>query len=218
MFAYLFYYLPLNSVVPHLLHLLVLGVATAAPFAGSDAARWRNWFTAAGLLLAGLDFYVMGTYDPLAAASAAVRAGQQPPSSLFHAMSVLRPLEFALFDSVCAGLVYVSATHRFFFSPPSQADQINQLVAGATEALTTVNYKLHGVSVARNAVVRDKTLKAQDDWYWRAAVAMEGETDVWEDEEVVRAMSRAMSGQGVDMAQLGVSAGEYVDRITGGLE
>ncbi|CRG85472.1 hypothetical protein PISL3812_02528 [Talaromyces islandicus] len=221
--SYLLYYLPWNSVVPHLLHLLILGLVTSAPFAGADAARWRNWFTAGGLMLAGLDFYVMGAYDPLAAASAAVRAGQQPPSSLFHAMSFVRPLVFALFDSVCAGLVYVSATHRFFFSPPSQADQINQLVTKATEALATVNRQLHGVSVARNAVVRDKTLKARDDWYWRTAVAMEGEAgssggSVWEDEEVVRAMSRAMSGQGVDMAQLGVSAGEYVGDITRGLD
>jgi hypothetical protein len=133
-------------------------------------------------------------------------------------MSFLRPLVFALFDSVCAGLLYVSASHRFFFSPPSQAEQVNQLVTRATEVLATVNQQLHGVSVARNAVVRDQTLKARDDWYWRTAVAMEGDESVWEDEEVVRAMSRAMSGQGVDMAQLGMSAGEYVDRITRKLE
>jgi hypothetical protein len=85
------------------------------------------------------------------------------------------------------------------------------------------------VSVTRNAVVRDKVLKDRDDAYWRTVVAMgTGNTDgdasmapssIWEEEEVVRAMSRAMAGQGgVDLAKLGVSATEYVNGVTAGLD
>ncbi|KAH8697272.1 hypothetical protein BGW36DRAFT_378349 [Talaromyces proteolyticus] len=228
--SYLLHYLPFNSAVPHLLHLFIIGLVTSASFAGADAARWRTWLTFAAILIAIADFSIMAAFDPLAAASAAVRAGQIPPSSLFHSMNLLRPLTLALFDVVSAALIYISATHRFFYRPPSQADQIEQLVTGAVAALNNVTSKLHGVSVARNAVVRDKTLKARDDWYWRTAVAMEGPGSsgagagsIWEDEEVVRAMSRAMNerrgaGRGLDMAQLGVNAGEYVDGITKGLE
>jgi hypothetical protein len=231
--SYLLFYLPSNTLVPHLLHLLILGVATAAPFAGTEASKWRNWFTFAALGLAGLDSYTMSTFDPIAFASPAVRAGQIPPLSLFTSMNMIRYLFLAVFDSVCAALIYISATHRFFYSPPSQDDQITQIVGAATAALTNANSKLHSLSVTRNAVVRDKSLKARDDWYWRTAVAMESTGDasagesagggsIWEEEEVVRAMSRAMNGRGrsrgLDMAQLGINAGEYVDKITAGLE
>ncbi|EED23709.1 conserved hypothetical protein [Talaromyces stipitatus ATCC 10500] len=229
-FSYLLFYLPLNTLVPHLIHLLTLGVVTSAPFAGTEAARWRSWFTFAALGLAGLDCYIMSSYDPIAAASPAVRAGQVPPLSLFTTMNMIRFLSLTVFDVVCAALIYISATHRFFYSPPSPNEQINHVIAAATAALNSANSKLHSLSVTRNAVVRDPSLKARDDWYWRAAVAMEGSSDanssgdgsIWEEEEVVRAMSRVMNGRGrsrgLDMAQLGINAGEFVDKITAGLE
>lgn len=231
--SYLLYYLPLNTFVPHLFHLLIVGLVTSAPFAGSEAAQWRNKFTLAGLALAVIDIYIMAVYDPVVSASAAVRAGQAPPPSLYYNMGLLRPLAFAIFDGVCSFLIYLTATNRFFYSPPSQAEQLGQLMSTATTALTAATSKLHAVSVTRNAVVRDKTLKARDDAYWREVVVMEGAGrgekrqpsgtgSIWEEEEVVRAMSRAMNGQagnrGVDMAKLGTSASEYVDGITAGLE
>lgn len=228
--TYLLYYLPFNVLIPHLFHMLIVGVATSAPFAGQEAAQWRNTFTVAGLGLAALDVYIVATYDPVQSASAAVRAGQVPPPSLYHQITLLRPLAFTIFDAICALLIYVSATNRFFFKAPSQAEQVEQLVSAATTSLTGASSKLHALSVTRNAVVRDKALKDRDDKYWRAVVAMESNPEdqpsssgsVWEEEEVVRAMSRAMNGQGrnggVDLAKLGVSAGEYVDGITAGLE
>jgi hypothetical protein len=220
--TYLLYYLPFNTLIPHLVHMVILGVVTSAPLAGREAASWRNKFTLAGLVLAALDLYVVVSYDPVQSASAAVRAGMTPPASLYHRITLLRPLAFAVFDSVCAGLIYVSATQRFFFAPPSQADQVDQLVSAALTSLSGASSKLHATSVARNAVVRDKVLKERDDAYWRTVVA--GEEDrsggsIWEEEEVVRAMSRAMAGQGgVDLAQLGVNATQYVNGVTAGLE
>lgn len=232
--SYLLFYLPLNTLVPHILHLLVLGIATAAPFAGKEAARWRNWFTFAALGLASFDVFIMSAFDPIANTSPAIRAGQVPPVSLYTNMNIIRYAFLAILDIVCAALIYISATHRFFYSPPSPNEQLNQIAAAATAALTSANTKLHSLRVTRNAVVRDASLKARDDWYWRTAVAMEspsdagdGEGSIWEEEEVVRALSRAMNGRGgqgqgrgraLDMAQLGISAGEYVDKITAGLE
>ncbi|KAH3210859.1 hypothetical protein KXV86_005218 [Aspergillus fumigatus] len=197
--TYLLYYLPFNTLIPHILHMVLVGLVTSAPFAGREAASWRNKFTVAGLALAAIDIYIVSTYDPVLSASAAVRAGMVPPSSLYHQTTLLRPLVFAVFDGICALLIYVTATNRFFFTPPSQADQVDQL------------------------------LEIADDAYWRTVVAMgAGNTDgdasvapssIWEEEEVVRAMSRAMAGQGgVDLAKLGVSAAEYVNGVTAGLD
>ena len=43
--------------------------------------------------------------------------------------------------------------------------------------------------------------------------------NIWEEEEVARAMSRAMAGQGgVDLAQLGMNANEFVRGVTEGLD
>lgn len=211
--------------------MLVLGVATSAPFAGREASGWRNKFTLAGLALAAVDLYIVATYDPVQSASPAVRAGQVPPSSLYHQITLLRPLAFTIFDGICAALMYLSATNRlvtFSASPVSQAEQIDQMVSTAVSSVSGARAKLHALSVTRNAVVRDKKLKDRDDAYWRDVVSVDaGQTltvtpaSVWEEEEVVRAMSRAMAGQGqggVDLAKLGSSAEEYVNGITAGLE
>ncbi|KAE8145286.1 hypothetical protein BDV25DRAFT_133930 [Aspergillus avenaceus] len=230
--SYLLYYLPFHTLLPHIFHMVMVGLVTSAPFAGREAANWRNKFTVAGLAMACLDLYVVFTYDPVQSASPAVRAGIVPPSSLYHQITFMRPLAFAIFDGVCALLVYVTATNRFFFTPPSQADQVEQLVDSSLSALSGATTKLHAVSVARNAVVRDKVLKDRDDAYWRTVVAMNADmvkvdkrdpstapTSIWEEEEVVRAMSRAMAGQGgVDLAKLGVNAAEYVNGVTAGLD
>ncbi|KAE8350357.1 hypothetical protein BDV28DRAFT_151028 [Aspergillus coremiiformis] len=228
--TYLLYYLPFHTLLPHLFHMVLVGVVTSAPFAGREAASWRNKFTMAGLALASFDAYIVFTYDPVQSASAAVRAGIHPPSSLYHQTTLLRPLAFAIFDGICAFLIYVTATNRFFFTPPSVADQVDQLVGSSLSALSGATTKLHAVNVARNAVVRDKVLKDRDDEYWHTVVAMNADsgmvdgggdpsTNIWEEEEVVRAMSRAMAGQGgVDLAKLGVSAAEYVNGVTVGLD
>lgn len=233
--SYLLYFLPSKIFAPHLFHLLIIGIVTTASLTGPDASRWRNKFTMAGVVLAAFDTYLVTTYDPLRNASAAVRAGQLPPSSSYAQLSLVRPLAFAVFDGVCALIIYLTATHRFFFRPPSQNEQVEQLVAHATAALSGATSKLHALSVTRNAVVREPVLKARDDEYWRMVVAMDGADDasageqqqpqqqqqqgsIWEEPDVVRAMSRAMSGEAVDMTRLGTSANEYVNNITSGLE
>ncbi|KAJ5319491.1 uncharacterized protein N7506_012195 [Penicillium brevicompactum] len=205
--TYLLYYLPFHILLPHLGHLLLLGIATSAPIAGRDAARWRMKFTLAGLALAAIDIYILASYDAINGAPPAVRAGQKPPTSLYNQITLLRPLAIV---------------------PPSSEEQIDGAVTLAVQALTGANTKLHASSVTRNAVVRDKTLKNRDDLYWQTMVASEspggpggdGEilNNIWEEEEVARAMSRAMAGQGgIDLAQLGVNANEFVRGVTEGM-
>lgn len=234
--TYLLYYLPVNVLRPHLIHLLILGVATSAPLSGPYGARWRTKFTIAGLALAALDLWIVATYDAVQSASIAVKAGQVPPSGLYNYMTLLRPLAFTICDCICALVIYLSATNRFFFKPPSTVDQIDHAITTALVAATNANSKLHAASVARNAVVRDKSLKTRDDVYWQTMVAVESPTrgagngaqavangavvnNIWEEEEVARAMSRAMAGHGgVDLAQLGTSANDFVRGVTEGLD
>lgn len=222
--TYALFYYPLNSMVLHLVHMAVVGIATSASFAGRDASRWRTKFTIAGLLLAVADLYVVFMYDPVKSGPQAVRDGIAVPPAVFQKMAVLRPLALACFDVVLAGFIYVTATNRWFFTPPSQADEVDKIVSASLASLTGTSTKLHVASVTKNAVVRDRVLKDRDDSYWQTVVA-NGEgvsgapSGVWEEEEVVRAMSRAMAGQGgVDLAKLGVSAAEYVNGATAGLE
>lgn len=169
----------------------------------------------------------MASYDAIGGASAAVRAGQKPPSSLYNQITLLRPLAIVVCDVLCAAAIWLSSTNRFFFKPPSSEEQIDGAVTMAVQALTGANTKLHASSVTRNAVVRDKVLKNRDDLYWQTMVDSEtpgatGEgkilNNVWEEEEVARAMSRAMAGQGgIDLAQLGVNANEFVRGVTEGM-
>ncbi|GAT25472.1 similar to An04g00630 [Aspergillus luchuensis] len=241
--TYAIYHLPFNVLLPHLFHMATIGLVTSSTFAGSDASKWRKEFSIMGIAFTLLDIYVVMSYDPMAYASAAVRAGVAVPSSSYYQIGLLRPLLFAIFDGVCALLIWLSATRRFFFTPPSQAEQVDQVVSASLGALSGSTSKLHAVTVARNAVVRDKMLRDRDEAYWRTVVAMNvdnpamkagtvvgggenGEeegavppTSIWEEEEVVRAMSRAMAGQGgVDLARLGMDAAEYVNGVTAGLE
>ncbi|TQB71059.1 hypothetical protein MPDQ_007822 [Monascus purpureus] len=225
--TYLLYYLPYNTLLPHLFHLLILGLVTSAPFAGQEAARWRTKFTVAGLVVAAVDFYIAVRYDPVQSAPVAVRAGQLPPSSLYNQVALLRPLAFAIFDCVCAALIYMSATNRLSFSPPTlQREQVDQLIAATTSSLRDTSAKLHALNVTRNAVVRDKALKDRDDVYWRAVVSADGDpakimapASVWDEEDVVRAISRVMAGHGgVDLEKLNSTVGDYVNGVTAGLE
>ena len=76
-------------------------------------------------------------------------------------------------------------------------------------------------------MVRDERLKAADDEYWRAVVAMEGPPGggggVWDDEEVQAAIARAMGdlhhqdgGDGLE--KIGREARGFVDNVTKDLE
>lgn len=208
---------------------MLLGIATSTSIAGRESNRWRMKFTLAGLALAAIDLCIVATHDAIANASPAVRAGQRPPSSLYTQITLLRPLAIAVCDVLCSTVLWLSATNRFFFKPPSTGEQIDDAVNMTVQALTGANTKLHASSVTRNAVVRDKTLKARDDVYWQAMAASENPTrtgdgdgailnNIWDEEEVARAMSRAMAGQGgIDLAQLGVNANEFVRGVTEGL-
>lgn len=219
--TFILYYLPFNIVLPHLLQLLIIGIATSSTLVGEQAAKWRGKFVSAAVVFALIDASIVSFYDPT---RQDIMSGK-PPVSYHNAGFVGRLLAIAVFNSICAGLVYLSTTKRLFYTVPSQSEQAEQAVATATSALLNSTSKLHALSVVRNAVVRDRLLRNRDDTYWRVVTAMEGDGSVgsiWEEEEVARAITNVLQSQGKDGApdvtKIGVDANTYVDGITKDLE
>ncbi|PGH02125.1 hypothetical protein GX51_04829 [Blastomyces parvus] len=243
--TYLLYYLPMHTLLPHLLHLLVTGLVTSNPLTGRSASRFRSKFTLAALSLLLIETLLVAFYNPASTSDPTAHKTSSPPlnpheipTSFHNRLTTLRLLSFTIFDALAAAIIYLAATHRFFYTPPTPAEVAEQLVANASATLASATAKVHAVSVVRNATVRDRGLKARDDAYWTAVVAMEGSGgmslgksgvgeggSVWEEEEVVRAMTRVMQrrnaegkGDVVDIGRLGVEASSYVEGVTAGLE
>ncbi|EEH21974.2 hypothetical protein PABG_04185 [Paracoccidioides brasiliensis Pb03] len=242
--SYLLYYLPTNTFLPHLLHLLITGFITSEPLTGPSASRWRAKFTLSGLSLLLLETLLVTIYNPASSTNPANTNPQIVPPSFHTRLTTARYLSFTLTNALYALIIYLSSTHRFFYIPPTPSEIAEKLVANVSATLAGTTAKMHALSVVRNATVRDRALKGRDDAYWTAVVEMErvdndeGEGEgggggrgvsIWEEEEVVRAMTKVMQGRGgggagegkegaVDIARLGMEASAYVEGITEGLE
>ena len=220
--SYVLYYLSVNVLLPHLVHLTALGLATSEPLAGLEAKWWRNRCTLGALALAIVDIYMTMTYEPT------IDVNMPSPGGMFWTARTIRPLAICILDAFIAFLVYASATNRFvFFTSPTGSDpeilkkRQEQLLAETNIALQMAQTKLRAFSVARNATVRDQELRATDDEYWRAVVDMEGPggtAGVWEDEEVQAAIARSYGDGSFDPGQMGREAEAFVSNITRGLE
>ena len=221
-FSYLLYYLPLNVLLPNLLHFLLLGLSTSEPLAGIEASRWRIKATIGALVLAILDVYFTVSYNPI------VDVNVPSPSSVFWMARLIRPLLICFYDALIAFLLYASTTNRFVFfvssselDPEIRKQRQDQMLAQTNLFLQMAHTKLRALSIVRNATVRNPELKSTDDEYWRAVIAMEGPPGVdavWEDEEVQTAMARAMGSSALDVARVGKEAESFVANVTRDLE
>jgi hypothetical protein len=168
-----------------------------------------------------VDIYLTSNFTPV------IDANMPSPTGMFWTARTIRPLAICILDTVVALLIYASATNRFVFFPsPTESDpeltrrNQEQMLGQTNIALQMAQTKLCAFSVARNATVRDSALKAADDEYWRAVVAMEGPPGtggVWEDEEVQAAIARAYGDGTFDVARMGREAEAFVSNIIEGL-
>ncbi|EXJ55341.1 hypothetical protein A1O7_08268 [Cladophialophora yegresii CBS 114405] len=221
--SYLLYHLPTHAVLPHLFHIFTLGLATSEPVAGYEASTWRQGTVLCALILAALDVFLTTTYAPI------VPPTTTAPGGTFWVGSSLRYLCLVAFDVGVAGLIYAHATRRFWLFPvisSGNADpelsrrRTEETVTQATLALQVAGTNLRAYSIARNAVVRDPTLKGVDDDYWRTVVAVEGKGDesVWAEEEVQAAIARAYGSGGVDVEGVRREAEAFVRHATRALD
>ncbi|KIW13699.1 hypothetical protein PV08_08890 [Exophiala spinifera] len=220
-FSYLLYHYSINILLPHIFHIFCLGLATSETVSGYESSRWRGQALLCALALAAVDIAVTTTYSPVVSPSIPA------PGGIFWVASTLRYLALCLFDAVVAFLIYASATGRFLlFSAPSAADpelarrRMEEAVTKANLSLQLSQTNLRAYTIARNATVRNTTLKASDDDYWRRVVSVEesqglgDDRGVFEDEEVQAAISRAYGSGSMNVEQMRKEADVYVKNVT----
>jgi len=207
--SYTYYALP-TLLLPHLLHLLVLGAATSSTLTGRAAKRkWRTPATLAALALAGLDIYALAAHDHRANARALRPADLDP----FHwRMRTFRGLAVAVLDGALAYALYLSSTNRMFVTPPSVAERVE----AATRVLEATQRKLGAVGIVRNVVVRDEPWRRRAEAYWLAEGAIMRE--VFEEREALEAVNGAVASGRVELRVVEAEAASYAERVTGGFE
>ncbi|EFQ98804.1 hypothetical protein MGYG_01820 [Nannizzia gypsea CBS 118893] len=232
--TYLLYYLPFNTLVPHLFHFLVIGIATSSSIVGTKIATWRKKFLLGSVVLLVIELCViLRATSPLFSLSKSSASGQRnkwteiyaqhpdAPASLHVQLSTLRPLAFTIFDAICAALIYLSATNRLFYTLPTPTEQ---LLSASTATMLAAMSKLQTLSVTRSVIARDPELSAKYDAY-HCAANKDDDDWVWQQEDVVNAVAKVMndralqacsrkSGNGNEV----IDTNEYVDKLTDGLE
>lgn len=171
--SYFYYSLPMLA-IPHLLHLLILGLVTSPLVAGSEGARWRTQATLAGLALGAADLYLHMTYDFLA--NSASTHGLNDLDFFYWRMRLIRGIGAATIDGLLGFIMYLSSTNRFFLAPLSPAGRLES----ATSALEASNFRLWATGNVRNAAIRDRELRESMLQYWQ------DETQIFEEVNVVK--------------------------------
>ncbi|EZF77535.1 hypothetical protein H105_01275 [Trichophyton soudanense CBS 452.61] len=235
--TYLLYYLPFNTLVPHLFHFLVIGIATSSSIVGEKTARWRNKFLVGAVALLVIELCViLRATSPLFSRLRSSSDGQRnkwtqlyaqypdAPTSLHVQLITLRPLAFTVFDAICAALIYLSATNRLFYTLPTPAEQAQQILTLFTATMLATMSKLQALSVTRSVIARDPELSAKYDAYHRGE-GKDGDDWVWQEEGVINAVAKVMNdralqaGNRTDVKEHEmIDSSEYVDKLTAGLE
>ena len=211
--TYLYYALP-SLLLPHILHLLALGLATSTLIAADTntntntnhraGPKFRTVAVSLGLAAAATECYLFGSYDWKA------NARVPRPEDYVHfytRMRLVRGLLLAITDAVLAGALYLAGTNRMFLSPPSPAERTET----ALRVLEQAKGKLSAVGIVRNAVVRDEALRRRTEGYWREEGRVMGE--VMAERDVVDGVRGALE-QRVQVGRVEEEARRFADGIT----
>ncbi|KAK5103482.1 hypothetical protein LTS08_002897 [Lithohypha guttulata] len=226
--TYTLYALPTTILLPHLIHLTILGLATSGALTSHITSRFRTKLLIPALVLLAMDLYIIlaATFMP----AAVLAIGTQPPQSVYVWLRALRPLSFCAVDAGIAFYIWATCTNRFIFfpflsNPNSSASleslqvQTQDLVRNSGISLQNTQAKLRALNIARNTVVRDGGLKAREEEYWTEVREVEGgDEEVYQDEEVQAAIARVYGQGGIDVPRARKEAGAFVDGVTRGLE
>lgn len=183
--SYFYYALP-SILWPHLANLIAVAVVTSPSWTGRPGSRWRTLATIASFILAGLEAYVVGSYNYQANA----RALRLSDIDFFHwSMRNYRLVGLAALDGALGLLLYLSATNRAFAQLPSPADRVDDV----TRALMTVKSKLSAIGIVNNTAMRDEDLRSRSEKYWAHEVRLMRE--VMEEREVIEGVNDALTNR-----------------------
>ena len=201
--TYFFYALP-SILLPHIIHLFALGLATSNLVAGKWGSKWRATASVIGLGLAFGEAYSFTSYDWRANA----RAPRPEEYVLFYwRMRVLRGILISVIDAVVAGLLYLNSTNRMFVTPLSVAERME----AALKLLEQAKGKMHTIGIIRNAVARDDWLRRRTDTYWIKEGRLMGE--VMTEREVVEGVRNALENR-VQVSKVEDDARRFSEGIT----
>lgn len=203
--TYFYYALP-SLLLPHLIHLFVLGLATSSVLAGKYGSRWRTSAVAVGVVLALFECYYVGTHDSKANA----RVIRAEDLDLFHwRMRTIRGIIIAVIDAGLAFVLWAASTNRIFAVPPSPSERIN----ASLKVLENVRARLAALGVVSNVVVRDEGLRKRGVDYWRR----EGQVmaQVMDDKEVVDGVRNALANR-INVATVEEDAKKFAETLLKG--
>ncbi|KAM3420740.1 hypothetical protein BST61_g3989 [Cercospora zeina] len=179
---FLLYALP-GLVGPHLVHLFALGLATSGTWCGREGSGWRVVAVIAGLVLAVVEGWVVVWFDD-GKNLRSVRFNDM--ESLFWKCRVWRGLGIAGVDALLGWCLWLQGTGRAWVGGGSPAERLREQVKVAEGVL----FKVRGVGIVRNGVVRDAGLRRKVDDYWMKE--SEVMKDVIEQPEVLLAQRNAL--------------------------
>lgn len=185
--SYFYYALP-DVLWPHLANLVAVAV-TSPSWTGRHGSRWRTLSVIAAGLLAGLEIYLLNSYNYQANA----RALRLQDVDFFHwALRTYRFAALAALDAVLGWVLYLSSTNRAFAQLPSPADRVD----AAARGLLTVKSKMSAMGIVKNTALRDEELRLRSHAYWSHEVRLMRE--VMEERDVVEGINDALSNR-IDM-------------------
>lgn len=200
-FWHLLYAAP-SILAPHLAHLFALGVATSGFLSGKEGARWRTISILVGLAVAGLEVYLVETYD-LAASMRGVQAKNVP--YIHWQVSIWRGVAIAVVDAVLGWMLWLQATGRAFVTPDPPIERI----ADSAKLLEALVHKVGALGIVRNGTMRDADLRRKVDDYWLKE--QEAMADILEQPQVSQAQRNVLAKK--DMGVVRRDINQFVDGI-----
>ena len=206
-YSYLYYALP-SLLLPHLVHLVLLGLATSPTFTSKTTSRFRFLALTCGLFIATYDVGIASSYNHKLN-TAAFRLSDID----FFAWRrrVYLYVSLSIFDALFAGWIYKTATNRWWVKKVTRAERLEASV----KALEAAHGKMQAVGIARNVVMRDERLRDRVRAYWEMQERVTKE--IFEEEEGVAKEMQGAPGR-IDMAGVAEEAARFAERIVGGLQ
>lgn len=202
---YFIYTLP-KIIMPHILQLAVLGLATSS-LVGTEGSRFRTHATMLGLATLIGEIWYMGTYDITANKRAKFL---QDIDSVYWRIRFLRYIMFAVQDIGMAFVLWATSTNRWLAKPISIAERLEMATRVSEETLN----RMRGLGLIINSVNRDPALRGVKEDYWRTEGQVMSETI--QEEEVLEQINTAISK--MDFNGLEGRVGQVADGILQGID
>ncbi|QPG93699.1 hypothetical protein C2857_001774 [Epichloe festucae Fl1] len=200
--SYFYYALP-SMLWPHLANLIVTAAVTSPSVTGKYGSQWRTFATIAAFTIAGLEAYIVASFNYQANA----RALRLPDVDFFYwSMRNYRLLALCALDGALGWVLYLSSTNRAFAQLPSASERIDEV----TSRLSTARSRLSAVGIVRNTAMRDEELRNRCQNYWAHEVRLMRE--VMEERDVVEAVNDALSNR-INIDSINREAETYTDGV-----